>query len=378
MKILFNDNHLLSFVRFRLPIAIFLLKQGHSIIILAPIVDEADKILRSEIPEDVLFLESPLKRSSKAIKQDLKYIVFIQKVLHAQKPDLVFNYTIKPNIFGSILSYFNRIPCCAMVAGLGYSFSNRSLTSFLARNLYRLALKCANYVFFLNEDNLKLSQELKLCSPQKQVFFQGGEGVDIEDYPYTDNESPNNIFLFVARLIREKGYYDFVSAAKMVKAKYPQTLFWVAGVLENDRPNAISRERIARDEVGDLISYLGVVTDMKKLYSTPGIVMVIPSYYSEGLNRSLMEACSAGKPIITTNLPGCKETVVEGYNGWLVSPKDPQTLADTMIRYVELSPEEKKQLSINSRNHAVNHFSIDNVKQKYIEIIKTISTKKKR
>ena len=347
---------------------------GKEVVIVVIKSDPDEQYLKELIGIKVYTID--VSRTSTNPFNDLRFFSIFWKILRAEKPDYVFNYTIKPNIYGAIACRLRGIPCTDMMAGLGYTFTNNNLSSKIARTLYRIGLACAQHLFLLNEENVHAVKRLRLCNDKKIVWLKGGEGVDLNHYQYFNNEAPQVTFLFVARLIEEKGYREFVGAAKIIHQQYPEVKFQVVGEYDLTYPKAISKEEIAKDVAEGIIEYMGVTTNMLEFYSRPGYVICIPSYYSEGLNRSLMEGCAVGKPIITTQHPGCKEMVIDGKNGYLVPKQDIVVLADAMEKYILLPAAEKNAMSLNSRQWAEEYFDVKKVIAEYEQILVSAISKR--
>lgn len=347
---------------------------GKEVVIVVIKSDPDEQYLKELIGIKVYTID--VSRTSTNPFNDLRFFSIFWKILRAEKPDYVFNYTIKPNIYGAIACRLRGIPCTDMMAGLGYTFTNNNLSSKIARTLYRIGLACAQHLFLLNEENVHAVKRLRLCNHKKIIWLKGGEGVDLNHYQYFNNEAPQVTFLFVARLIEEKGYREFIGAARTIHAKYPDVKFQVVGEYDLTYPKAISKEEVAKDVAESSIEYMGVTTNMLEFYSRPGYVICIPSYYSEGLNRSLMEGCAVGKPIITTQHPGCKEMVINGKNGYLVPKQDIVALADAMEKYILLPAAEKNAMSLNSRQWAEEHFNVKKVIAEYEQILVSAISKR--
>lgn len=372
-KILFCNNLLSGMLLFRRDIIQHFKEQGKAIVLVV-IKSEADeKYLEELIGIKVYTID--VSRTSTNPLNDLRFFSSFWKILGKEKPDYVFNYTIKPNIYGAIACRLRGIPCTDMMAGLGYTFTNNNLSSKIARTLYRIGLACAQHLFLLNEENVQAVKKLKLCNDKKIIWLKGGEGVNLNHYQYFNNETQSITFLFIARLIEEKGYRQFVRAAKIIREKYPDVQFHVVGEYDFTYPKAISKEEVEKDVEDGYIKYMGVTTNMLDFYSRPGYIICIPSYYSEGLNRSLMEGCAVGKPIITTEHWGCKEMVIDGKNGYIVPKQDVAALANAMEKYILQPTAEKNAMSLNSRKWAEKQFDVKIVIAEYEKIL--LSAKRK-
>ena len=309
-----------------------------------------------------------MKRLSVNPLQDMILLFSLIRIFLRERPQYVFLYTIKPNIFGTIAARVCRIHSSMMMAGLGRVFTNNSLSSYIARALYRLALAFSDHLLLLNDENVETVKKLGMCKKDKIVRLKSGEGVNLQRFQFHDNKNDKVSFLFVGRLLREKGVLDFVEAARLVKQQCHEAEFQVAGGTDTSSPDSLTREEIESFVASDIIDYLGIIDMVKKL-EEPGLVIVIPSYYSEGLNHSLMVGCATGKPIITTDWPGCRETVIEGRNGYLVPTKNPEALAEAMLRYIILTDDEKQVMSQESRRLAEQCFDVKSVYAVYDKIL---------
>lgn len=200
------------------------------------------------------------------------------------------------------------------------------------------------------------------------ILFGGGEGVNLEHYSYRKSKFDSVTFLMVARILYDKGYDEYVQAARIVKSKYPDAKFKLLGPLDVVSPMGVPREVVNKDVATGLIEYMGMTNDVQSVMGHPNIVSVLPSYH-EGLSRSLMEACAMGKPIITTNIPGCRETVDDEVNGFLVAVREADSLAEAMIRFIELPKEKKIAMAEASHRKAIKEFDVNNVLVKYQNIV---------
>ena len=366
-KILFCDNTLWGLVNFRGDVIGHFRDTGHDVVLLAP--EREDKQMMIQLPEGVRYIPVEMGRTKTNPLNDMKYFLRLVRIFRKERPDFVFNFTIKPNIYGSIAAKLARCHVTAMMAGLGYTFKHKTAGTAIARRLYGFGLTFADELFLLNADNKRTITGMGLCKEEKIILLDGGEGINLDKFRMRDNSSDSTTFIFIGRILWEKGYDEFARAAAIVKERHPQCQFRVLGALDPSYPKSVPPERIKADEEAGVLKYLGFTNDMNSIYSQKGIVITLPSYYGEGLNRSLMEACATGKPIITTDIAGCRETVEDGKNGYLVAIKDAEALAEAMEKYIALPQEAKRQLSLNSRKLAERKFDIHHVIAAYENIV---------
>lgn len=362
-KILFINNYLSGLLHFRMDVMKHLQGHGYEIVAVVPLADKGPEKVEGIRVEYVEF-----NRTSTNPYHDLRFMWQLLKLFRRERPQYAFLFTIKPNIYGTFAAKLCGVPSSMMMAGLGYTFTNNHLPSRIARALYRIALHFSDKLMLLNEDNVKTILNKKMCAQDKIVHLKGGEGVNLSRYEFCSNESEKVKFLFVGRLLKEKGIFDFVEAASLVKSDFPDAEFQIAGGLDKDFPDSMSQQELDELISSGVVNYLGSIDMVEKLQES-GIVITIPSYYSEGLNRSLMEGCAAGKPIITSVQPGCRETVIDGQNGYLVPIKQPRRLAEALIKYIDLNPDEKKRMSLESRKLAEERFNVQHVLRVYDDIL---------
>lgn len=367
IKVLFCDNTLWGLINFRGDVITYFKNIGCEVVLVAP--EKEDEQMRTEIPEYVRYVPVKMGRTTTNPMDDLKYFYRLLRIFRKEKPDFVFNYTIKPNIYGSIAGKMCHCHTTAMMAGLGYTFKNNTLSAKIARMLYKIGLVFTDNLLLLNVDNLNTVKRKGLCKEDKIILLEGGEGVNLDKFTLKRNESVDTTFLFIGRVLWDKGYDEFSKAARIVKAKYPNVRFEVLGALDPSYPKSVPVDRIKKDEDEGIIKYIGFTNDINSVYERKGLVITLPSYYGEGMNRSLMEACASGKPIITTDIAGCRELVVDGENGYVVRTKDVETLAGAMFRYINLSDEDKRSFSLNSRRLAEDRFDINKVISVYASIV---------
>lgn len=307
---------------------------------------------------------------------DIVSTYHLAKKIKKINPDLVFSYFSKPVIFGTLAAKIAKVPSIiGMLEGLGYTFTNQpdgqnrktKLIKKIQILLYKFALPQLDKLIFLNPDDPKdllEEHEIKV----KQVEVLGGIGLNLQEYSYQplyDIKAPIR-FLFIGRLLKEKGIHDFLAAAKTVKSIYPQTVFTVLGEIDHANMGALSATELDLLINSGIIDYPGFVSNIKEWISNSH-VFVLPSY-REGVPRSTQEAMAVGRAIITTDVPGCRETVTEGVNGFLVPKWNSDALADKMIYFIE-HHEQISRMGIESHKIAIEKFDANKVNQKLLKIL---------
>ncbi|HFK1516969.1 TPA: glycosyltransferase family 4 protein [Bacillus cereus] len=341
------------------------ISQGHEVVAIGPDKEHIEEVLALGVE----FIEIPFVKDNTSILGDTKYYMELKKVIKLQKPDLIFNYTIKPVIYGSLAGYSAGVKrIYPMVTGLGRVYASKSLKAKILRTitgiLYKQAFKGCNRVIFQNSDDLKQFVELGYL-PEEKAVRVNGSGVNMERF--NANELPNQpIFLMIARIIKEKGVFEFAEAAKMVKKEYPNARFILLGGFDKSI-GAITPEELQPYISDGSIEFPGETKDVLP-YLKEAQVFVLPTYYREGLPRTILEAMAMARPVITTDWPGCRDAVVDGINGFLVQPRDSINLAEK-IKFMINNPEEVQRMSRNSLDLCKEKYSVDIVNKHMIEIM---------
>lgn len=323
----------LSLINFRGPLISALIQHGHKVT--ACSAPASADIIDSLMSMGVGFRSIPIERTGLNPLSDLQLCFAICKLIRVERPNLIFAYTAKPVIFGGIAARLtSHGNFYAMVTGLGYAFSLKTLKQrfigTIVSLLYRLALGKARGVFFQNQDDENFFRKKKLISIATKTIQINGSGVDLDHFQPT--QLPREpVFSLIARLISDKGLREFHAAAKSLKAKYPFARFLIAGALDAN-PNSIQEEELKSWIDEGVIEFRGWLSDVRPFLSLT-MVYVLPSY-REGTPRSVLEAMAMGRPIITTDAPGCRETVINGENGLLVPPRDSAALEQAMERFI--------------------------------------------
>ena len=364
MKILVLSGYSQSLVNFRGDMIEEMVKAGHTVITASP-EDGYDDDIRAL---GATPYRLTLNRNGMNPLSDFKYYKRVKAFLKEHKPDLVLSYLIKPVIYGSLAARKAGVKnIYSMVTGLGYFFTNPSLKARLLRMpivfLYRRALKACRNVFFQNRDDLGVFVDLKITTEDKCVITNGS-GVNIERFVPTPLPEENR-FLIIGRILRDKGVMEYLEAARKVQEKYPDARFDVVGPIDTN-PSALQEADLA-PYLNDNIRYLGSSKDVRE-HIERCRVYVLPSY-REGTPRTVLEAMAMQRAVITTNAPGCKETVVDGDNGFLVPVKDSDALAEKMIYMIE-HPDEVERMAQRSLEICREKFDVRSVNKKFLETMK--------
>ncbi len=300
------------------------------------------------------------------------------KKIRSIRPDLVFSYFVKPVVFGTLAAKLARVPVIiGMLEGLGNAFTEQpdgrvnkkvAVIKHLQILLYKCTLPLLNKLIFLNPDDPRDLIE-KYGIRTKQVEVLGGIGVNLSEYRYSAIQEPigNVRFLFIARLLKEKGIREFISAAKIVKEKYPKTIFTVLGAVDTESLGGLTKDELNQYIHSGLVEYPGHVSNVQE-WIAKSHVFVLPSYYREGVPRSTQEAMAIGRAVITTDVPGCRETVIDGLNGFLIAPHQASMLAERMMFFIE-NKDSIRRMGDNSYAIALEKFDVSKVNQRLMDIL---------
>lgn len=358
-KIVIISHYSPSLINFRGDLIRAMVKLGHKVICLGPEAGFEQPL--QELGAD--YRQIPLHRTGLNPLKDVKTLFSLRKVLKEIKPDIVFSYTVKPIVYGSIAAHMAGVRrMYALISGLGYvfigqTFKQRLLTQIVAF-LYRRGLKYNQVVFFQNPDDLHLFVSKSIVPKTVKPVLVNGSGVNIEKFAFAPPKLSPVTFLLIARLIKDKGILEYVESARLLKQKYPAAKFQLLGPLDIN-PAAITQEQLERWTKEGIIEYLGKTNDVRP-YIADASVFVLPSFYREGTPRSVLEAMSMGRPIITTDAPGCRETVIDGKNGFLVPVKDVDALKSAMEKFI-LEPDLISQMGKQSRIIAEEKYDVRKV-----------------
>ncbi|UVA78869.1 glycosyltransferase family 4 protein [Pandoraea commovens] len=326
--VLLCSNTFWSIYNFRRGPIAALLAAGHPVHVAAPDDEFAARLAEMGCVVHCV----PMAAKGQNPVQDLGLMWRLYRLYRKVRPAVVFHYTIKPNIYGSIAAHFARIPAVSMTTGLGYVFIRESLTTRLARQLYRVAFRHTLENWFLNVEDHRAFVDGGLVALAKTRLLPG-EGVDLAHFakapwPASDtspDQAPSPMrFLLIARLLRDKGVLEYVEAARTLRAQMPHVTFQILGAADVENPTAISRSEVEAWQREGIVEYLGTTSDVRPLIANAHCV-VLPSY-REGLSRTLLEASAMGRPLIASDVPGCRDVIDNGVTGHLVPARDAAAL----------------------------------------------------
>ncbi|MFJ2994544.1 glycosyltransferase family 4 protein [Pandoraea sp. NPDC087047] len=330
--VLLCSNTFWSIYNFRRGPIAALLAAGHPVHVAAP--DDAFAIQLAEM--GCVVHRVPMSAKGQNPLQDLGLMWRLYRLYRQVRPAVIFHYTIKPNIYGAIAARFARIPAVSMTTGLGYVFIRESLTTRLARQLYRVAFRHTLENWFLNVEDHRAFVEGGLVAMGKTRLLPG-EGVDLAHFakaPWPVSDTARDAapvpmrFLLIARLLRDKGVLEYVDAARTLRAEMPHVTFQILGAADVENPTAITRGEVEAWQREGVIEYLGTTGDVRPVIANAHCV-VLPSY-REGLSRTLLEASAMGRPVIASDVPGCRDVIDDGVTGHLVPARDAAALTACM------------------------------------------------
>jgi len=351
---------------FRLNIIEKLLDEGWQVLVIAPLDEYIT--YKERFPTVKHIPLRHLSRDGKNPIKDLKLTLELRTIYKKLKPDVILHYTHKPNIFGGIAARMLGMNSMAVVTGLGYAFLHKGLTQNITKGLYKLVKGAHSKFIFENEDDQALFIKQGIIAEEQGASINGC-GVDTNYFaPY-----PNGIvkekttFTYIGRLLYDKGILEFVTAAKKMKAMNSSTEFWVVGELDESNPSMVKKSELLKWIDEGAIVYHGFVKDVKPLIAKSDCI-VLPSY-REGMPRIVLEGMAMAKPIITTKTAGCRQTISEGKNGYLVEVGDANDLYEAMQSFVDLSSDEQHEMGAAGRLLAEEHFNAKKIAQDLYDIV---------
>ncbi|MDE5886393.1 MAG: glycosyltransferase family 4 protein [Muribaculaceae bacterium] len=360
-NIMIIGTNMMNIYNHRLELVKALLEQNHIVSIVAPAGGEEKEL----ISLGVKFIDTAVDNRGTSLKSDLKLLGTLISILKKERPDIVLTFYTKTNIYGGIACRILKIPYIENITGLGTAICNGGLLSKFMVFLYSLALKSAEMVFFQNSQNLDFFNRTKIRLKDRCLL--PGSGVSLlrfKPLPYP-KDGPLT-FLFISRVLKEKGIYEYVEAARQIKKKYPETLFYVIGPYSDEY-----KEYLQKATQENVIIVTGKTNDVKRFLQM-GHCTVFPSFYGEGMANILLESAASGRPVITTNVPGCGEAVEDGKTGYVVNPRDVHDLELKLEKFISLDRQEKISMGSEGRKKMEREFDRNIVIQAYLKEINKI------
>lgn len=355
-RVLFLTNHDVGLYNFRLELIKRLILERYEVFISSPYGERIEDLKRIGCK----FIGINLVRHGTNPIVEMKLISYYKKLLKEVKPDIVFSYTIKPNIYGGIACKSLDVPCIVNITGLGTAVENGGIMQKFIVLLYKFAFANVQRVFFQNTENMDFFIKHKIAIGKHDLL--PGSGVNLQYFvPF---EYPNDDiikFAFISRIMKEKGIEQYISAAKIIKKKYPNTEFHVCGFCEQ-----AYEYQLDKLQKQGIIRYHGRLQDVRTILKDIHCT-IHPTYYPEGLSNVLLESSACARPIITTNRSGCREVIDDGVNGYIVEQQNCFDLIDKVEKFIALSYEEKMRMGLAGRAKVEIEFDRNVVVDKYVE-----------
>ena len=360
--ILILANGTMSIYRFRKELIATLVGKGWQVVVSAPndgFLDELQSL-------GITFIDTPIDRRGTNPIRDYALIRHFRTIMRDIQPDVVLTYTIKPNIYGNLAANGLGIPVLSMVTGLGDAFLRNDIINRIVKILYRSAFKTTACVIFLNHEDIEIMRNSRLLNG-RSYLLKGGEGVSLDAFPLLEYpDAPVVSFLYVGRIMRTKGVRELIQAARRLQNEQSGAFeVTLIGYHEGDIKDEV--EQAQREGV---VHYAGFQKDVRP-FMQQAHCLLLPSY-KEGMSVALMEAAAMGRPIITSNISGCRELVEDGVNGFLCKPKDVDSLYDCMERFLELTNEQRTEMGQASRRKVEAEFDREAVVVEMVALIKEV------
>lgn len=362
MKILFTTNTAWNILNFRLPVVRVLLARGDVVAFMSPYDDTVARL------ESVGMRYIPLEMDNKGLNpvRDAGLAIRFWQCFRSERPDVILSWTIKNNIFGALAAKAVKIPFIPNVSGLGTAFLSGGTIQYIAETLYKVAFKNLNTVFFQNEDDRELFIQRRLVTID-QAELLSGSGINLQHFSYAPIHDGPPIFLMIARLLYDKGVLEYVEAARRVRNKHPEIRFQLLGATDSANRTAIDATTVKGWQTEGIIEYLNTTDDVRP-YIAASSCVVLPSY-REGAPRTLIEAGAMGRPVIATNVPGCRAVVDNAITGLLCEARSGESLAEVCLKFLDMSIPARVAMGQAGRARMENTYDEALVAKAYLEAI---------
>ncbi|MFA0203971.1 glycosyltransferase family 4 protein [Vibrio breoganii] len=350
---------------FRKNTILALIKKGYQVVAVSPKDDYSHKLADLGAEYQHIEIDQGGTNPVKDLSTFLRFFALYRKI----RPSVVLNFTPKNNIYSTLASSLCGAKSVNNIAGLGMVFINENITAKLARFLYRISQPRAHTIFFQNNEDKKLFAKHKLA-PLKITDRVPGSGVDLNRFSWSPSNDDGVVrFLLIARMLYDKGIGYYVDAARQLKSRYGDNVeFCLLGFLDVNNPSAVSKFEMDGWVEEGIVNYLGT-SDNVEVEVAKADCMVLPSFYREGVPKSLLEACAMGKPIVTTDNVGCRETVDDGVNGYLCEPRSTSSLVEKLDLMINHSHDQRLAMGVKSRAKVENEFDEKIVITKYLNAV---------
>lgn len=359
MKILILTNLGMGLYKFRRELLETLIAHNSEVSLSLPLDEYADKLKAIGCQ----LIETPFDRRGTNPIRDFKLLLAYLRAIKEVQPDIVLTYTIKPNIYGGIACQIRRTSYLTNVTGLGTSIQNQGILQNISFGLYRLGLRKASHVFFQNTTNRDFFLKNKIVDPAITEVIPGS-GVNVQQFQLADYPHANDgiRFIFIGRIMKDKGISELITAAREVKQHYPTTVFDIVGPCEENYQTTLQEA-----EQSGLIRYHGLQKDVR-LFIRRAHATILPSYH-EGTSNVLLESAAMGRPVLASAIPGCQETFEQGVSGLGFKPKDVGSLVQVMIQFIELPLEKKREMGKMGRLKMERDYDRNLVISRYLDVI---------
>ena len=359
-RVLFLVNHDVVIYNFRKEMVECLINEGYEVVISSPYGERIDFLIEMGCK----YVEVKLDRHGMNPLKEIQLLVYYKELISTIKPMMIFSFTIKPNIYGAMAAAMCKIPIVTNITGLGTAVEGTEFKAKVLTVLYKVAFRKVQTVFLQNRENMQFFIDNRIAVNRLKLL--PGSGVNLQEFTYqkpSDTGPGKERFLFVGRVMKDKGIVELLEAARMVKANYPEIEFEIVGFLDGDY-----EEMLNQAQEDGVIQYRGQQSDVKIFYKNCDAV-ILPSYH-EGMANVLLEAAASGRPIIASNIPGCRETFDEGITGLGFEPRNTKSLYNAIIRFLQLPMETRKLMGQRGREKVEREFDRNIIVNQYMKELK--------
>ena len=355
-QVLFLVNHDVVIYNFRKELVERLLRDGNEVVISSPYGERIDLLKNM----GCRYVPVKLDRHGKNPLDEIRLIFYYIELIRTVKPDMIFSYTIKPNLYGALAAAVCKVPIVVNITGLGSAVENPGKLQKLMITAYKIAFRKVQTVFVQNEENRQFFINHHIAVDKLKLL--PGSGVNLEQFHVLDYPDDTTVeFVFISRIMKEKGIDQYLEMAEYIRKKYPQTRFHICGFCEEEYEDILKEY-----EDRGIITYHGLIMDVREVLTYTHCT-IHPSYYPEGISNVLLESAASGRPLISTDRSGCREVIDDGVNGYIVLQKDAKALIEAVEKFMRLKNEERRQMGLAGREKVEREFDRKKVIESYID-----------